>query len=89
MENAFSQRGIMVRREKLASGPAFKVKSGNCMFSGDNLLFLDRRLPPDQQLGLLVDYLTESSFTLSSDELKLLPAQLRTMLEQRGVAAQV
>ena len=45
LNSAYASRGIKVRCEKLARGANFKVKSGNCVFSGQRLLFIDRRLP--------------------------------------------
>lgn len=89
LEKTFASRGFSVRREKLCSGPAFKVKSGNCFFSGENLIFVDRRLPSDQQLNVLLDHLvslrqTGRGIDLSSEELEHLPAPLREMLEHRN-----
>lgn len=48
-----AERGVSVRRELLARGAAFRVKSGQCYLAGEKLLFVDKRLPPDQQLNLL------------------------------------
>ena len=83
LERSFETRGIRVRREKLWAGPAFKVKSGNCVFSGENFIFVDRRLSADQQLGVLIDYVSEAAFTLSSDELKKIPARTRETIRAR------
>ncbi len=57
MCQSLSAMGITVRREKLARGQSFRVRSGNCVFSGDNLVFVDRRLPLEQQISVLSDYL--------------------------------
>jgi hypothetical protein len=50
-----SELGISVRREKLTRGPSFRVKSGNCTLTGKALIFIDRRLPLEQQLSLLTE----------------------------------
>lgn len=88
LERAFESRSIKVRREKLCAGPAFKVKSGNCIFSGENFIFVDRRLAADQQLGVLLDYLAEAPFSLSSDELEKIPVRARETILARRRGAQ-
>ena len=45
--------GLSVRREPLSRGHAFRVKSGHCVFQGSKLVFLDKRLPPERQIGIL------------------------------------
>lgn len=52
-----SSSGLIVRREKLTRGPSFKVKSGLCSLSGKKIVFLDRRLPVDQQLQMLEEHI--------------------------------
>jgi len=79
----FEKNGVEVRREKLCSGPAFKVKSGNCFFSGKNLIFVDKRLPADQQLSVLCEHLAEADFDFSEGDLEGLPVQARDILSER------
>lgn len=71
---ALERRGVNVRREKLARGPSFRVKSGRCEVYGEPLFFLDRALSPSQQLSLALDYIVENGIELSSEEL----AELRS-----------
>ena len=85
VESMFERRGVVVRREKLSAGHAFKVKSGDCYFSGENLIFVDRRLPIEQQLSVLLEYLVEAEFHLDETELALLPEHARGMLLARQV----
>jgi hypothetical protein len=66
---ALERRGVSVRREKLARGPAFRVKSGQCEVYGESVFFLDRALAPSQQLALALDYIVENGIQLSGDEL--------------------
>lgn len=65
-------KGIEVRRENLATGAAYRTKSGNCYCAGQDFIFVDRRLPVDQQVSLLVDYLLNSNLSFSQEELESL-----------------
>ena len=79
----FERLGIVVRREKLASGPSFRVKSGNCLFGGKPVVFVDRRLPAEQQQSVLADYLVELGAEITTEEMQLLPDSLRTLVKRR------
>lgn len=68
LSQLFESRGIEVRRERLSRGSAFRVKSGSCMLSGKDLIFVDQRLPIDQQLNVLQEYLEAYKFDLTSEE---------------------
>jgi hypothetical protein len=83
LSGLFQRKGIEVRREKLARGAGFRVKSGNCLFSGDDLLFLDRRLPLKQQLSVMIDWLIEKDIELSDSEMEELPSSAKTLLARR------
>ena len=76
----FERKGIAVRREKLARGSAFRVKSGDCILTGHRYVFVDRRLPTDQQLNVLLDYLGDFKFEFSADDLKALPKAARDLI---------
>jgi len=80
MVSMVKERGITVRREKLARGSQFRVKSGDCSLEGEKLLFVDKRLPPLHQLGFLLDYIREEGITLSEEELSVLPPSTRQTL---------
>lgn len=80
LEKVFRARGISVRREKLARGSAFRVRSGGCLLAGENLIFIDRRLPDDQQLTLLIEYLGELRITLTERETAALAPRVRSMI---------
>jgi hypothetical protein len=56
-----SSLGLVVRREKLTQGPSFRVKSGKCFLTGKRTVFIDKRLPPDQQLTLLIEEVSKQS----------------------------
>lgn len=70
-----NNRGIAVRRENLSRGSAFRVKSGGCLFSGENIVFLDRRLSISQQLAVLVDHILDL-------DMQLLPAESEGLSKQ-------
>lgn len=82
LASQIEKSGIRVRREKLARGAAFRAKSGNCKFGADDLLFVDRRLPEDQQLSLLVDYVVENNIPLDQEVSSLLPDNYRRLIPE-------
>jgi len=51
-----AQVGVSVRREKLTRGPSFKVNSGSCSLGGKFTVFVDKRLPVEQQLQTLEEH---------------------------------
>lgn len=55
--NESSSSDILVRREKLTRGSSFRVKSGKCQLTGKKLIFIDKRLPIEQQLSMLEEEL--------------------------------
>ena len=80
LTEALKRHGIVVRREKLARGHEFRVKSGSCRALGKNLLFVDKNLPTAQQLGLLVDYFVEKRIGLLPNELERVSTSRRSLL---------
>jgi hypothetical protein len=76
-------RGISVRREKLSRGPAFRVKSGECIYTGKPHLFVDRRLPSEQQISLILDFFQECEISLEESEVEELSDKVRRQLENR------
>ena len=68
----FTKRGVSVRRENLPRGHSFRAKSGNCELSGRNLIFVDKRLPIQQQLAVLSDYLVDFNLEISEEEISSL-----------------
>ncbi len=80
LAKALLQSGIEVRREQLARGHSFRVKSGDCLHTDRSLLFVDRRLPLSQQLSVLVDYIVDKDLQLPSEVIGDLSAQTRSLL---------
>ena len=81
------KRGISVRREKLSRGYSYRVKSGECVFGGENLVFVDRRLPIEQQLAILVDYLIDSNISLLAEDAQALSTPTRHAFEALQLVA--
>ena len=79
----FAKQGVFIRREKLARGSAFRVKSGDCVLSGENMLFLDKALPVKQQLTMLIDWVMDKNLELAEEDLALLPKGTQELLTAR------
>ncbi len=45
--------GYTVRREKLRQGPGWRAVSGSCLVRGSRTIFLDSKLPQDEQIVFL------------------------------------
>lgn len=63
-----NELGISVRREKLTRGPSFRVKSGKCVLTGKRTVFIDRRLPVEQQLNILLEEVNNASVESTSTD---------------------
>ncbi len=57
--NQLEQLGHLVRREELKRGHCWRVLSGACRSLSQNLIFVDSRLSPDDQVTFLASKLTE------------------------------
>ena len=47
------QNGYQVRREKLKTGPGWRVLSGTCRVQDEKMIFVDSILPQDEQIEFL------------------------------------
>lgn len=52
--------GFVVRREELKRGHCWKVLSGSCRSLAQNLVFIDSRLSPDDQIAFLQSKIAEA-----------------------------
>lgn len=63
--------GFVVRREELKRGSGWKASSGSCRVVSDRVVFVDRRLPLNEQMLFLSEFLKShaaiSSFATESD----------------------
>jgi hypothetical protein len=76
LANILNSSGFQVRREKLKQGHGWRAVSGSCRVIQNKLIFLDRRLPQDEQIEFLVDRITENGIQISSDQRGLLPESI-------------
>lgn len=67
LENAVEAVGIKVRRERLMREVGYHARSGLCRVEGEELLFIDHDLTPDDEIELLA--LTLSGRDLSAVEM--------------------
>jgi hypothetical protein len=78
LARALSHQGVKVRREKLARGREYRVKSGRCNAFGASILFVDRALPAAQQSSVIIDFCLEHKIPLYRGDLKnLSPAKTK------------
>jgi len=76
--------GIQVREEQLLREVGYRVRSGGCRVRGDEVIFLDRNLPPAERAEVLLDEIgTRDRRVLEG--LYLSP-DVRRLLERRGRA---
>lgn len=73
-------KGVKVRREKLARGHSFKVKSGACELTGQEHVFIDKRLSNEIQVAILLDAFVERKLCLEASELQELSVRSRSLL---------
>ena len=57
------EHGLTVRREKLRSGPGWKVVSGSCRVKDERLVFVDPRLSLEEQILFLVGRAKQSGIS--------------------------
>jgi hypothetical protein len=74
--------GVTVREEILLREVGYRVRSGACRVRGEEVIFLERSLPPAERVQALLDGLAGRDV----ETLYLSPA-LRRLLERRGSAA--
>ena len=86
LSGILENKGFSIRRENLSRGHSFRVKSGDCVFSGQNVIFLDRRLPLEQQISLLIDYIIYIGLELSKTEEDSLSGFSKKILATRRLA---
>lgn len=59
LENAVESIGIRVRRERLMREVGYHARSGLCRVAGEEILFLDHDLTPDDEIELLAVVLAD------------------------------
>jgi len=75
LENAVEALGIRVRRERLMREVGYHARSGLCRVGGEEVLFLDHDLSPDDEIELLAVVLADrdvSAVEMSPEALRLI-----------------
>ena len=78
LKEVASRLGMQVREEVLLREVGYRVRSGACRVRGDDVVFLDRSLPADERVQVLLDALAGHDV----ETLYLTPA-LRRLVERR------
>lgn len=81
---ALKTRGVTVRREKLARGNAYRVKSGSCEVFGEDVVFVDKDLPAKQQAAILIDYFLDRGWQFEPSEIEVLSPGNRSLAKARA-----
>jgi len=84
LENAVETVGVRVRRERLMREVGYHARSGLCRVEGEEILFVDHDLTPDDEIELLA--LTLSGRDLGSVEMS---PEARRLLVQAPLGDQV
>ena len=72
--------GYQVRRERLKQGCGWKVVSGSCRSINDHLIFVDKKLPQDDQITFLLSKISNLGLKLDEAQLQELPQKWRAVL---------
>ena len=76
-----SSAGYQVRREKLKQGYGWKVISGFCRLEERKLIFVDQRLPQDEQIAFLVQRIKSAGISVADEAMAGLPPRIQKMLQ--------
>lgn len=63
LENA----GVVVRKEELKRGFGWKVVSGSCRLNDDRILFIDRKMPAEDQVAFLATSIRQRAINISEE----------------------
>ncbi|NDC36781.1 MAG: hypothetical protein EBZ48_01880 [Proteobacteria bacterium] len=79
--------GYAVRREDLKQGHGWKAASGFCRLDQQKIIFVDRKLPQDEQITFLIQGISSAGLYPSEQQLESLPEKIREMLHACQPAA--
>lgn len=83
LSSILDDAGFHVRREKLKQGYGWKVLSGSCCLERQDLIFVDRRLPQDEQLSFIVSKIIALKIDIKPESLLGLPEKLVNQLKSQ------
>ena len=73
--------GYSVRREELKQGHGWKAVSGSCRLETQRLIFVDKKLPQDEQIAFLAHRVAALGLKLADDKIATLPENVRAILQ--------
>ena len=76
LKAAAEKLGLQIREERLLRDVGYRVRSGRCRLRSDEIIFLERGLPVQAHIDVLIDELAHRSL----DDIYLSPAA-RALLE--------
>lgn len=79
--------GLQVREERLLRDVAYRVRSGRCRLRADEIIFLERGLPPQAHIDVLVDELAHrplEDIYLSPAARQLMESAAREIVHEDG-----
>ena len=84
LKAAAAKLGLKVREEKLLREVGYRVRSGRCRVGEEEVIFLDRQLPPELQIDVLIDELADCDL----DQVYLSPATRKILdrVARRGTS---
>ena len=78
--------GFTVRREELKQGPGWRAVSGSCRLEEQRLVFIDRKLPQDDQITFLIQRLTALGIKIDPEKFAALPEKIQEMISARSAS---
>lgn len=75
-------KGLSVRREELKQGHGWRVASGACRVKDQPFLFVDRKLPQDEQIEFVLGKISDLNVVIVPEDLKdsTLPEKMKQNL---------
>jgi len=59
LKKLIKDAGLDLRHEKLAAGRSWRTRSAGCSLGGEPVLFVDKNLPEEKQVAILIDYVAD------------------------------
>ena len=76
LSQILAESGHTVRREQLKQGHGWKVVSGVCRADQASMIFVDRRMPQDDQIAFLSSRISTLKLPISEEHLTKLPEKV-------------
>jgi hypothetical protein len=80
LSQILAESGHTVRREQLKQGHGWKVVSGVCRADQASMVFVDRRMPQDDQIAFLSSRISSLKLQIAPERLSKLPEKVVELL---------